>query len=79
MANQLWLFNAVDRADSASRCEDINKRLDVVLTDPIMTLTDGTLLYLRREQDVDYADDTEVDFVVFYCGGLYRTIIDRAT
>lgn len=77
LVNQVWLFKAVDRSRSASKAEDIDKRIDVVLTDAVMDLSDGTLLYLRRESDVDYDEGTDPDYIVHHVGGLYRTYIDR--
>ena len=76
--DQLWLFKGVDRSASSAKAEDISKRIGVVLTDPVMSLTDGTLLYLRRESDVDYEEGTDPDFLIHHVGGLYRTIIDRS-
>lgn len=78
IANQTWLFKGIDRANSSSKAEDIDKQIGVVLTDPVMTLTDGTLLYLRRESDVDYEEGTDPDFQIHHVGGLYRTMIDRS-
>jgi Protein of unknown function (DUF3168) len=77
LANQLWIFKGVDRAESASRAEDIDKRIGQVLTDPVMTLSDGTLLYMRRESDVDY-EEGDSDILIHHVGGSYRTYIDRA-
>jgi Protein of unknown function (DUF3168) len=78
MNNQLWMFKGVDRAASAGRAEDIAKRMDVVLTDAALTLTDGTLLYLRRETDIDYPEEGDPDFIVHNVGGSYRVVIDKA-
>jgi Protein of unknown function (DUF3168) len=75
--DQLWQFQAVDRSDSSSRAEDISKRISVILTDPVMSLTDGSLMYLRRESDVDYEEGTDPDYLIHHVGGLYRTMIDR--
>lgn len=78
MANQVWLFKGVDKSPSASRAEDIDRRIDTVLSDASLILSDGSLLYLRRESDVNYEDDTDAEFAIHHIGGLYRTIIDRA-
>jgi hypothetical protein len=77
IANQLWLFKGVDKSESSSTAEDIDKRIDVVLTDAALNLSDGTLLYLRRESDVDYEEGSDQDFQIHHVGGVYRTMIDR--
>lgn len=76
--NQTWLFKGVDKAPSSSKAEDIALQMDRVLTDSSLTLSDGTLLYLRRESDVDYEEGTDPDQLVHHVGGLYRVMIDRA-
>lgn len=76
--SQLWLIKGIDRSSSASKAEDISKRIDLVLTDPVMTLSDGTLLYLRRESDVDYDEGDDPDNIIYHVGGSYRTFIDRS-
>jgi hypothetical protein len=78
IANEVWLFKGIDRALSSSRAEDIDKAINNVLTDPVMSLSDGTLLYMRRDSDVDYEEGTDPDTLIHHVGGLYRTIIDRA-
>lgn len=78
MDNQLWQIKGVDRSPSAARAEDIAKRIMQVLTDPVLTLNDGTLLYMRKESDIDYGEDTDPDQPIHNVGGSYRTRIDRA-
>lgn len=78
IANQVWLIKGVDKSNSSARAEDIDKRIGVVLTDPVMTLSDGSLMYMRRESDVDYGEETDPDYIIHHVGGLYRTLIDRA-
>lgn len=75
--NQLWLIKAIDRAASASKAEDIFKRFDLVLTDPVLILSDGLLLFLRRESDIDYDEGEDPDNIIHHVGGSYRTYIDR--
>ncbi len=78
IANQVWMVKAIDRSTSASKAEDIDKRLNTLLTDPTMSLSDGTLLYMRRESDIDYEEGSDPDVVIHHVGGLYRTMIDRS-
>lgn len=75
---EVWMVKGVDRAPSGAKAEDIRKQINRVLTDPVMNLSDGTLLYLRRESDIDYGEDSDPDQIVHHVGGLYRTVIDRA-
>lgn len=78
ISDQVWLFKAIDRWMSSARAEDIDHRIDEVFTDPVMVLSDGDLLYLRREQDVDYEEGSDPNYVIHNVGGLYRVVIDRA-
>ena len=76
--SQTWVIQGIDRGSLGGIVEDIDKRINVILTDPVMTLSDGTLLYMRRELDVDYEEGDDPDILIHHVGGLYRTIIDRA-
>jgi hypothetical protein len=76
--NQVWLFKGIDRSPSAATAEEISKRISTLLTDPILTLSDGTLMYCRRESDIDYEEGTDPDKQIHHVGGMYRTFIDRA-
>lgn len=77
IADQLWLVRGVDRSAKSSTAEDIDKRVDAILTDAILVLSDGRLMYLRRESDVDYEEGDDPDYQIHHVGGLYRTKIDR--
>ncbi len=77
IADQTWLFKGIDRASSSAKAEDIDKRIGVILTDPVMTLSDGSLLYMRRESDVDYEEGSDPDILIHHVGGIYRVMIDR--
>jgi hypothetical protein len=77
VANQMWLFKGVDNSESAAKAEDIDKRIGVVLTDPIMALSDGTLLFMKRETDVSYDEGSDPDYIIQHVGGIYRTLIDK--
>lgn len=80
--DRLWLVKGVDRKASASLVEDIDKRIRVVLQDPVIALGDGTLLYMRWESGVDYGEAAgqvteDPSYTVHHKGALYRTIINR--
>lgn len=78
MSSELWQVKGVDRAESASKAEDIDRRIDVVLTDAAMQLSDGALMYIRRETDINYGEENDPDYVVHHIGASYRAVIDRA-
>lgn len=69
--NELWLVKGVSRGGSASLAEDIDIRCEELLNDAALSISDSTLLYLRRESTVDYgqADSGEM---IHHVGGLYR-------
>jgi hypothetical protein len=68
-----WLVKAVDRADSADVAESVSARCAVLLNDASLTISGASLLYLRRQSDLDYSElDEGVRFV--HVGSLYRLI-----
>lgn len=73
--SDVWLVKAIDRNTSADTAESIQARLSVLLNDATLSISGSTLLYLRRQSDVEYL---EVDQGVRYthAGGLYRLIYD---
>jgi len=73
--DQTWLVKGVDRGRTADRAEDIGRRIDAVLTDATLTLTSGTVLYCRRETDVDY-DEASGDQQFWHVGGVFRIVTD---
>lgn len=70
---EVWLVKAVDRSEDSDVAENIASRLDALLTDGTLSISGRTQLYLRRESDVDYAEDS--DGVTFHhAGSLFRLI-----
>lgn len=69
----VWTVQAIDRNTDTDPVENIQARLDVLLTDGTISISGKTQLYLRRDQDYDYA---EVVKGVNYChaGATYRLI-----
>lgn len=69
----IWLVKGVDQSDSADRAESIAARLNTLLNDTTLSISGGTLLYLRRQSDVEYPEMT--DGVRYkHCGALYRLL-----
>jgi hypothetical protein len=73
MDNDIWLVKGVDRGSSADTAESIQARIAVLLNDASLSISGGTLLYLRRQSDVEYP---QVDDGVQYhhAGSLYRLV-----
>jgi hypothetical protein len=76
--SEVWIVQGIDRAPSAATAEDISTQIDTVLTDPNLTLSDGTLMYCRRQSDVDFEEGSDPDALIHHVGGLYQVFIDRA-
>lgn len=73
LENDVWLVKAVDRSTSADIAESIAARIAVLLNDATLSISGATLLYLRRQSDVEY---TELTAGVTYqhVGSLYRLV-----
>lgn len=73
LENDVWLFKAIDRADTADTVEAVADRLQALLNDAPLSISGTSLLFLRRTSDVDY--DEVVDGVQYkHCGSLYRLV-----
>lgn len=69
----VWLVKGVDKASSADTAEAIQARIQVLLNDASLSISGSTLLYLRRQSDVQYPET--VDGVQYkHAGGLYRLV-----
>lgn len=73
--NDVWLVKAVDRSDSADAAEAVAARVTTLLNDASLSISGATLLYLRRESDVDYSEVYE-GVTYRHCGSLYRLVTD---
>lgn len=71
--NDVWLVKAIDKNSSADTAEAVQARIAVLLNDAALTISGSSLLYLRRQSDVEYP---EVDEGVRYAhaGALYRLV-----
>jgi hypothetical protein len=73
LENDIWLVKCIDRGSSADVAESVQARIQVLLNDASLSISGSTLLYLRRQSDVEYP---EVDNGVRYshAGALYRLV-----
>jgi hypothetical protein len=71
----VWSVKGVDRNTSADLAESVADRLVTLLNDAPLSISGKTLMYLRRQSDVEYA---EVDEGVTYhhVGSLFRLTTD---
>ena len=78
MDNEVWMVKGVARSGTTGTAgtagaSAISTRLNQLLTDGAISISGSTQLYLRRESDVEYAE--EVDGVRYqHAGALYRLI-----
>jgi hypothetical protein len=69
----VWMVKAVDRSTSADGAEAIQARLQALLNDATLSISGATLLYLRRQSDVEYPEVS--DGVTYnHAGALYRLV-----
>jgi len=75
LETDIWLVKAVDRDTSADTAEAAAARVAVLLNDAALSISGSTLLYLRRQSDIEYPEVTDG---VFYqhVGSLYRLVTD---
>lgn len=71
--NDVWLVKGVDKDSSADDAEAIASRIQALLNDASLSISGSTLLYLRRQSDVEYPEVT--DGVTYrHAGALYRLV-----
>lgn len=71
----VWLVKAVDKSTSADPAEAAAERVKTLLNDASLSISGASLLYLRRQSDVEYEEVT--DGVRYqHVGSLYRLIFD---
>lgn len=71
----IWMVKGVDRSDSADTAEAIAARLNTLLTDGVLSISGASLLYLRRESDVDF-QEVEDGRKYQHVGSLYRLLFE---
>lgn len=57
--DNVYLVKAVAESPSAKVAGQIAERVDALLTDGSLTLTSGSLMVMRRQQDVEYAETAD--------------------
>lgn len=75
MENDVWLVKAVDHATSTDTAEAAAARITVLLNDASLSISGNTLLYLRRQSDVEYAEVADGESYK-HAGALYRLVTD---
>jgi hypothetical protein len=69
----VWMVKAIDQNASADTAEAVAARITVLLNDAALSISGSTLLYLRRQSDVEYPEVT--DGVQYrHVGALYRLV-----
>jgi hypothetical protein len=72
--NDVWLVKAIDRSTSADVAESIAARLTALLNDASLSISGATLVYLRRESDVEYPEVGDDSVMYKHVGALYRLV-----
>lgn len=68
-----WLVKGIDRATTADVAESIQARVKALLNDATLSISGTTLLYLRRQSDVEYPETA--DGVMYkHAGSLFRLV-----
>jgi hypothetical protein len=71
----IWLVRATDRSTTADTAEAIAARVKALLNDAALTISGATLLYLRRQSDVEYLETADgVRYA--HSGSLYRLVVE---
>lgn len=73
LENDVWLVRATDRDTTADDVEAIAARVAVLLNDTSLSISGNTLLYLRRQSDVDYSE-TDRGVQYRHAGSLFRLV-----
>lgn len=73
MQTDVWMVKAIDHNTSADGAEAAAARITVLLNDATLSISGGTLLYLRRQSDIDYSETTDGE-VYAHVGALYRLV-----
>ncbi len=70
-----WLVKAVDNNTTADPAEAAADRVKTLLNDATLSISGGTLMYLRRQSDVVYEEVTDGERFQ-HVGSLYRLVYD---
>lgn len=73
LETDVWLFKGVDRNTSADNAEAVAARITALLNDATLSISGNSLLYLRRQSDLEYPETTDgVRYV--HAGSLFRLV-----
>ena len=73
----IWQIKAIDRNSTADNAEAISERIRTLLNDANLSISGGTLMFLRRESDIEYPEESE-GITYLHVGSLYRLVADLA-
>jgi hypothetical protein len=75
MDTDIWMVKGIVHDTGADVAEAIAARINVLLNDAALSISGASLLYLRRQSDVEYpeVDDGEM---YWHCGALFRLVTD---
>ncbi len=71
----VWLVKAVDHSPSADTAEAVQARVQTLLNDASLSISGETLMYLRRESDVEYVEVADGE-AYRHAGSLFRLVHD---
>ena len=71
----VWLVKAVDRNTSADTAEAAAARVQALLNDASLSISGSTLMYLRRQSDVEFEEEAQ-GVRYQHVGSLYRLLYD---
>lgn len=79
LQSEVWMVKVVDHNTTADVVEAIDARINSLLTDDPLSPAAGTVVqYLRRESDIDFAEEDSGE-IYWHCGGLYRVIFSHTS
>lgn len=75
LETDVWLVKAIDHGTTADIAEAAAARIASLLNDAQLTISGSTLLYLRRQSDVEYLEVTDGE-PYKHVGALFRVVTD---
>jgi hypothetical protein len=75
LKDDIWLVKAVDHNTTADPAEAADARVQALLNDASLSISGVNHLFLRRQSDVEYEEDTAGERYQ-HVGGLYRLVHD---
>jgi hypothetical protein len=73
LENDIWLVKAISQDSSADTAETAQARIITLLNDASLSISGASLLYLRRQSDVDYSEVTD-GTTYRHAGSLFRLV-----